>query len=54
MKPITGAEYLAAEKYPSLAAFVAASAETYGFNCRLIMSQCTSTVICLAACFCRT
>ncbi len=32
MKPITGAEYLAAEKYPSLAAFVAASAETYGFK----------------------
>lgn len=32
MKPITGAEYLAAERYPSQAVFLAAAAETYGFK----------------------
>ena len=32
MKPVTGAEYLAAENYPSVAAFLAASAKTYGFK----------------------
>ncbi len=32
MKPITGAEYLAAERYPSQAAFLAAAAKIYGFK----------------------
>lgn len=32
MKPVTGTEYLTAEKYSSLAAFLVASAEKYGFK----------------------
>lgn len=32
MKPITGTEYLAAEKYPSQTAFLAVCSEVYGFK----------------------